>query len=136
LASLFKAGAHAVGEGREQHNEIFHRRFIFPPDLQEDQAYMLDNYNWDTFGLWEFDPRRRAGYLGDVAYLNAILDHGLINNNDNEDEDAEEAEEEVPFGNNGVDGVQPELRKVQPPKMTEKEDIELVMALSELNVLG
>jgi hypothetical protein len=46
------------GEGHEQHDEICLRRFIFPPDLHEDPVYMLDNYNWDTFLLWEYDPRR------------------------------------------------------------------------------
>jgi hypothetical protein len=71
-----------------------------------------------------------------VPYFNAVLDHDIFNNNDNEDEDEEEDEEEVPFGNNDADGVQPELRKVQPPKMTEKEAIELAMAQSELDVLG
>ena len=45
------------------------RRTILPPVLREDQAYALNSYNWISFGTWEFDARRRAGYLGDVEYF-------------------------------------------------------------------
>jgi hypothetical protein len=35
-------------------------------DLRDDPAFALTSYNWILFGMWEFDPRRRAGYLGGV----------------------------------------------------------------------
>jgi hypothetical protein len=54
-------------EGHERRDEI-RRRSILRPDLRDDPAYGMNSPNWDTFSSWEYDPRRRAGYLGDVAF--------------------------------------------------------------------
>jgi hypothetical protein len=57
-------------EGRERHDEVRRHRAILPPDLREDPVYVLNSYNWISFGAREFDSRRQAGYLGDVDYIN------------------------------------------------------------------
>jgi hypothetical protein len=56
-------------EGRERRDEVRRRRAILPPDLQQDPAYTLNSYNWISFGTWEFDARRRAGYLWVVEFF-------------------------------------------------------------------
>jgi hypothetical protein len=57
-------------EGQEHHDEVRRHRAILPPDLREDPVYVLNSYNWISFGAREFDSRRQAGYLGDVDYIN------------------------------------------------------------------
>ena len=65
---------------RERREEVRRRRTVLPPDLRDDPAFAVTSYNWIAFGTWEFDPRRRAGYLGDEAFFDtsATDDDGWI----------------------------------------------------------
>jgi hypothetical protein len=71
-------------------------------------VFDLNSYNSITQGTWEFDPRRRAGYLGDVRYFKRELLSGLtyddkeVNNDEdnNVEADDEEADDEEAADNN------------------------------------
>jgi hypothetical protein len=54
----------SLNKGRERHDEVRRRRFILLSDLRDDLAFDINSCNWIMFETWEFDPRRRAGYLG------------------------------------------------------------------------
>ncbi|KAK1651700.1 hypothetical protein QYE76_069505 [Lolium multiflorum] len=78
--------------------EVGSRRFILPSNLREEPAFDLNSYSWIMFGTWEFDPRRRAGYLGDVRFFKREFTNALTNNNrddevNNNEEGAEEADD-------------------------------------------
>jgi hypothetical protein len=65
-----------------------------PPDLQQDPAYALNSYNWISFETWEFDARRRAGYLGDIEFFNHEI-AAEEQENDQDDADDDENEDEA-----------------------------------------
>jgi hypothetical protein len=46
------------------------------------------NYNWVTFGTWEFHLRRHAGYLGDVDFFNRKLGMALENEEEDDRDDS------------------------------------------------
>jgi hypothetical protein len=42
-------------EGHVRRDEIRHRLFILPPNMQETPTLALDKYNMDLPGSWEFN---------------------------------------------------------------------------------
>jgi hypothetical protein len=75
----------------------------------------LDSYNWSTFGAWEFDdPRRRAGYVGDMDFFNR---ERRVHFDEEEGVDEEEDDE------------------LQSPNLTEDEAMEMAIGNSELDDL-
>jgi hypothetical protein len=49
------------------------------------RRFALHSDNWLTFGSWEFELCRRAGYLGDVDFFNREVGVGLADE-ENQDE--------------------------------------------------
>jgi hypothetical protein len=83
-------------EGCEWHDET-RNCFILPPNPWDDLAFIIDSYNWQSFRPWEFDLRRRAGYLDNIGFLK--LERGVVL--DNEDVE-DEGDDEDDLFNNGV----------------------------------
>ncbi|KAK1679789.1 hypothetical protein QYE76_040637 [Lolium multiflorum] len=52
----------------ERSAEIRHRRWYLPSDLHADPAYAIDSNTWRTWRKTEKDPRRMAGFLGDIEF--------------------------------------------------------------------
>jgi hypothetical protein len=75
----------------------------------------LDSYSWYTFGTWEFDLRRGAGYLGVVDFFN-------WERRPHFDDDEEDKE--------GTDEEEDEL---QPPNLTEDEAMEMAIGNRKLD---
>jgi hypothetical protein len=80
-------------EERQRRYGIYRHRFIQPPDLREDPTFALNSYNWSTFGTWEFDPRRHAGYLCDIDFFNR--EQRVRFGDDEKDEDGASEEERL-----------------------------------------
>jgi hypothetical protein len=88
LASQLQPRASALvpREGRERRNKVRRRRFILLLDLHDVPAFALHSDNWLMFRALEFDPRRRAVYLGDMGFFNRELGVVLTDNEEDEDE--------------------------------------------------
>lgn len=55
----------------------------------------LNSYSLITFGTSEFDPRRRAAYLGDIGFFKRDLLNAVTDDDDDDDEaDVEEVDED------------------------------------------
>jgi hypothetical protein len=80
-------------EGRERRGKIRRHIFILPPNLREDPAFAIGSLNRRSFVAWEFDPRRRAGYLDDMSFFNQ--DVGVVLDNDDADKGGDHDEEPV-----------------------------------------
>jgi hypothetical protein len=118
-------------DGEERRDEVRRRRAILPADLREDPAYTLKSYNRISFGTWEFDARRRAGYLD-------YFDHEIAAEEDDNDDDAAEAECEtssdghVQGGDIDHDDGGPAWdSKTQPPDISEEEALAMALPNSE-----
>jgi hypothetical protein len=72
------------------------------------------------FELWEFDPRHRAGYLGDVGFFSHKL--GLSLTGDEEDN----GQRDALFVNIASPDVMVNL-EIQPPDLMEDEAFELAI---------
>jgi hypothetical protein len=118
-----------------------------PSYLREDQAYALNSYNWISFGTWEFDVRRRAGYLGDVDYFEREItaeeeenDQEDADEDEDEDKDADEDEDEDEDVNmahyDHDDGGPAWDPETQPPDISEEEAIAMALANSEQDELN
>jgi hypothetical protein len=85
--------------------------------------FVLDSYNYHTFGAWEFNDRRRVGYLGDVAYLRNKYGDCL---DDSYEEDV-----------NGDDDAPYDLtvanQDLQPPNLTKEKVMEIAFAERKLD---
>jgi hypothetical protein len=83
--------------GQERRDEVWRLQFILPPDLPKDPAFDLNSYSWIMFGTWEFESRRRSGYLGDVRFFKRELMNALTDDDKDDDEvnDNEEGAEEA-----------------------------------------
>ena len=141
-------------QGREQREEVRRNRTVLLPDLRDDPAFAVTSYNWITFGTWEFDPRRRAGYLGDASFFDtsATDDDAEDDGEDDDEDDGEDDEEDEDNDEDGGedeegaggdldfpggdDGVLPWDPAHQPLDIDEDQALQIAMARSELEELG
>jgi hypothetical protein len=125
-------------KGLERHDEV-------PSDLvgrsPRRPAYALNSYNWISFGTWEFDACRRAGYVGDLDYFDREI---AAEEEENDDEDADEDEDqyeddyaaEARTDNYHDDGGPAWDPETQPPNISEEEAIAMALANNKLNELA
>jgi hypothetical protein len=93
-------------------------------------AFSLHSNNWLTFEAWEFNPRRQAGYLDDVAFFNRERGVGLTKDEEDEDEghddEKDDGQEDTLFINDAAPDASTNL-EIQPPYFTVEEAFELAI---------
>jgi hypothetical protein len=88
----------------------------------------IENAFVRRFGTWEFDARRRAGYLGDLNYF----DHEIATEEDeNDDEDEDDYAAEAERGDNIHDDGGPTCDpETKPADINEEEAIAMALAIA------
>jgi hypothetical protein len=103
-------------EGPERFQEIHRRRALLPPHLRHDPAYAIAFPNWDTFSRWEWNAKRRTGYLGDIDWDRQRVPEASSDDEDEEEEGDEDDDEEGVGTGVGGQAKQPP----PPPRVTGK----------------
>jgi hypothetical protein len=94
-----------------------------------DPTFDINSYNWIMFGTWEFNQRRRVGYLGEVGLFKRELVSGLTNNDEGDKEEPDgDGQSDEHFDDSGA-ACYPEH---QPSDLNEDEAIQLAIPQSKL----
>jgi hypothetical protein len=100
-------------QGRELRDEVWRRRFILPPDLHDDLAFILHLDNWLMFRSGDFDPRHVDFFYHDLGFV--------LTDNEEEQDEGHDDEDDGGKGNIlFINGATPDVAanpEIQPPDL-------------------